>query len=388
MRVADFTAETMPAEMAKRGLVVDPVSGQNAGGLAIAAVDSSGRVVGWNAAMAVLTGVPLDEAVGRRTPELFTLADEDGMALSPTAEFGGAAWLGTRDRRAVPVEVSCAGVGPTPEGTTLIAVSAAESAARRLNQLWELLLACLNHELHGPLTVIHGHAQLLEASVTDPAAPESLAAIREAVQTMRHIIKDLALITGDGPPPDTAEIDARSLLREVIRDLPSLKTRTVVEESSRTVLRGDRRRLRQCLLIVLSNADKYAPEGTITVTLDGEGDWGVIAVSDQGPGIPESERASVLGPYGRSTTILDRPGKGLGLYIANVLMASMSGRIGLMSAPAGGLRAELRLPLAPARHASREKGGRTGAADCPRKTGYPRILYRTVPDGFANLTAC
>jgi signal transduction histidine kinase len=272
----------------------------------------------------------------------------------------------------VPVEVSCAGVGPTPEGATPVAVSADDSAAERLNQLWELLRACLNHELHGPLTVIHGHAQLLEASVTDPAATESLEAIREAVQTMRHITKDLALITGDGPPPDTAEIDARSLLREVIRDLPSLKARTVVEESSRAVLRGDRRRLRQCLLIVLSNADKYAPDGTITVTLDGEGDWGVIAVSDEGPGIPENERASVLRPYGRSAATRDRPGKGLGLYIANVLMASMSGRIDLASAPAGGLRAELRLPLAAARHAARH-GEKSGPVPPPTVRASPAI---------------
>jgi two-component sensor histidine kinase len=266
------------------------------------------------------------------------------------------------------------------------AASAGGPAAGRPDELWELLLACVGHELHGPLTVIHGHAQLLEASVADPAAAESLEAIRDAVEMMRHLIEDLALITGDGPPADIAEIDARPLLREMIRDLPSLKARTVVEESSRTVLSGDRRRLRQCLLIVLSNADKYAPDGTITVTLGREGDWGVIAVSDEGPGIPENERASVLRPYGRSAATRDRPGQGLGLYIANVLMASMSGRIELMSAPSGGLRAELRLPVAGARHAARSRRTAGGPAPPARTAGFPdvavRWFRRTVLQGW------
>ncbi|MBO2458047.1 sensor histidine kinase [Actinomadura violacea] len=352
------------------------------GGLAVAALDSSGRVVGWDAAMEALTGVPADDAIGRRIPELFTLTGEDGTALSLTAEVSGTALLVTREGRAVPVEVSCGGIGQGTTGAALIAVLAERSAARRPNRLRELLFACMAHELHGPLTVIHGHAQLLEASVTDPAAADSLGAIRDAVQMMRQVIEDVDLLIGDrpttGPRIALEEIDARSLLRGTIRDLPSLAARTVVEEGSRTVLRGDRLRLRQCLLIVLDNAGKYAPEGTITLTLSKDGGWGVIAITDEGPGIPEEEQGSVLRPYYRSAATQDRPGTGLGLHIANVLMASMGGRIDLTSAPSGGLRAELRLPLTVARHTARSHGTTGGTA---AKPGRP--VRGTVPAGSA-----
>ncbi|QKG24558.1 sensor protein yycG [Actinomadura verrucosospora] len=355
------------------------------GGLAVAALDSSGRVVGWDAAMAVLTGVPADEAIGRHTSELFTLTGEDGTALALAAELSGTALLVTRTGRAVPVDVSCVGIGQGSEDAALIAVLAGRPAAGRPNRLRELLFACTAHELHGPLTVIHGHAQLLEASVSDPAAAESLDAIRDAVQMMRQVIDDLDMLIGDGPPtaPRVAleEIDARSLLRGTIRVLPSLRARTVIEEGARTVLRGDRLRLRQCLLIVLDNADKYAPDGPITLTVAKEGGWGVIAVTDEGPGIPAEEQGPVLRPYYRSAATRDRPGTGLGLHIANVLMASIGGRIDLASASSGGLRVELRLPLAGARHTARSHGSASGspAADPARKPGRPRTLRGAGP---------
>ncbi|KAB2385916.1 hypothetical protein F9B16_08935 [Actinomadura montaniterrae] len=64
--------------------------------------------------------------------------------------------------------------------------------------------------MNGPLATINGHARLLEASATRPAA-EPLETTHDAVETMRHLF------------------DVPTLPHRTIRDLPSLRTRTVVE---------------------------------------------------------------------------------------------------------------------------------------------------------------
>jgi signal transduction histidine kinase len=123
-------------------------------------------------------------------------------------------------------------------------------------------------------------------------------------------------------------------------------SRTRIEAPSPTDLRGDPVRLRQCLLLILTNAEKYAPHGLITVTVRKDGVYGLIEITDEGPGIPDNEKHLVLKPYYRSPTTKNLPGSGLGLHIANVLMTSMHGHIKLTSPPTGGLRATLSMPLA------------------------------------------
>ncbi|WP_372506267.1 sensor histidine kinase [Actinomadura madurae] len=114
--------------------------------------------------------------------------------------------------------------------------------------------------------------------------------------------------------------------------------------------------LRQCLLLLLNNAEKYAPEGTITITTRRDGTHGVIGIADEGPGIPPARRDLALKPYYRLPATRDLPGSGLGLHIAETLMTTMNGRIELADAPSGGLKVSLWLPLATAGKAEEPPG--------------------------------
>jgi PAS domain S-box-containing protein len=320
--------------------------------VAILALDTSGRVVVWNAAMAGLAGMPTDEAIGRRTKDLFTLTSEDGTVADLTDRPYGTPMLTTQDGRAMWVEISCSSSADPSAAGLLTAVFVDKSAKRQLDYMRHLLLVSVHHELHGPLTTIRGHAQLLDTTVTDRGDSESLGAILDAVEMMQHVIADLVVvIEGDPsarPAPADEIIETQHLLRRTVQSLPSVASRTLIDAPSQVVLRGDPVRLRQCLLLILSNAEKYAPSGAITVTVRRDGGYGVIEIADEGPGIPDREHHLVLMPYYRSAATQDLPGSGLGLHIANVLMTSMHGRIKLASAPSGGLRVTLRLPLASA----------------------------------------
>jgi PAS domain S-box-containing protein len=334
--------------------------------VAILVLDASGRVEVWNSALAALTGVPADEAIGRRSEDLFTLADADGSPVELADGLTGTPRLTTRNGRLLWVEVSCsAASGPGPS-RLLTAVFVDKSARQRLDRMRRLLLVSVHHELYGPLTTIRGHAQLLETAVTDQEDTRSIGAILDSVEVMQHVVGDLMLVI-DGDPsawPVAAEedIEISDLLHRALRSAPSVAARTVVGTPSRIVVRGDPVRLRQCLVLVLRNAEKYAPQGKLTAETRREAGHGVLTICDEGPGIPAGELMSVLKPYYRSASTQDLPGSGLGLHIADLLMTSMCGRIDLGTAPSDGLKVELRLPLAPAER-DQDDEPRTGSAD-------------------------
>jgi PAS domain S-box-containing protein len=320
--------------------------------VAILVLDASGQVVVWNAAMANMTAISAEKAIGRPTAELFTLTSEDGSVVDLTDKPSGTPMLTTQCGRTLWVEISCSRSADPNTAGLLTAVLVDKSAKRQLDYMRHLLLVSVHHELHGPLTTIRGHAQLLDMTVTNRDGAESLDAILDAAEMMQHVIADLVhVIEGDPsarPAPADKVIETRHLLRRTVQSLPSVASRTRIDVSSQIDVRGDPVRLRQCLLIILTNAEKYAPNGVITVTVRRDGEYGVIEIVDEGPGIPHGEEHLVLKPYYRSAATKDMPGSGLGLHIANVLMTSMRGRIRLESASSGGLRVALWLPLASA----------------------------------------
>lgn len=323
--------------------------------VALLALDPDGRVVIWNAAMADLVGVPADRAIGERAAELFSLAAEDGSKVYLADGLHGSVRLATLAGRLLSVQVSSS-VSEVGAGGLMSTVFVDKSAQRELEYMRHLLLNSVRHELHGPLTSIRGHAQLLdELLATDAGNPQetegSLAAIQDAVETMHHVLGDLLLVAGEDPsitrPVTTlGTIDVVSLVARTLRSVPSVTARQVVNCPTALSVRGDPVRLRQCLLVVLGNAEKYAPAGKVRVTVCSQGAYGVIDIADEGPGIPPGERTLVLAPYYRGAAARDLPGSGMGLHVAHVMMTAMNGRIELDTAPSGGLRVSLWLPLA------------------------------------------
>jgi two-component system, OmpR family, sensor histidine kinase KdpD len=108
--------------------------------------------------------------------------------------------------------------------------------------------------------------------------------------------------------------------------------------------------MQQVFANVLDNAAKYAPSGsTITVTGSTGRDCLMIAVSDEGPGIPHEDRERVFDMFYRVRAADgQRAGTGLGLAICKGIVDAHGG--GIRAEPANtdgtGTRVEIRLPLA------------------------------------------
>ncbi|PLW79147.1 ATP-binding protein [Cohaesibacter celericrescens] len=199
------------------------------------------------------------------------------------------------------------------------------------------MLAGVSHDLRTILT----RFKLQLAIFGDE--PE-VADMERDVDEMQHMLEDY-LAFASGSSSETAEmINIEDFLSELEHDalrsgFPLKITHTGgkrVEVRPQTVKR--------CLHNLLSNAARYSEN--IELTSERLGNWWLIIIDDDGPGIPEEEWESVFRPFYRldSARNQDNPTTGLGLAIARDIARGHGGDIKLGESPLGGLRATLRLP--------------------------------------------
>ena len=243
----------------------------------------------------------------------------------------------------------------------------AEARATELKAIDEAraeLIAMVTHELRTPLAVVRAYADLLAEeppleegrSSRDPERRERRAdwyraAMDQIGRLDRLVDSILASVRVDREqPPDLQPTDVGAVVREVVSELSPLlgHHRVEVHGGIRLHALTDAARLRQILEHLLENAVKYAPPGTAIRV-----DWKLVeggvrvAVSDEGPGIPEEWRERIFEPYARRETHTAR-GSGIGLYAARRLAGSMGARLWCEPAAGHGARFVVSLPAAAA----------------------------------------
>ena len=119
-----------------------------------------------------------------------------------------------------------------------------------------------------------------------------------------------------------ADLARHTLRRPLVVELPS-------DPASRDALvLADPARLRQVLLNLIENADKYSPAETpIQLVLRATSDGSAIDVIDQGIGIPEAELDKVFERFQRGSNAPEKTGSGLGLSVVKLLVEGMGGSI-------------------------------------------------------------
>ena len=117
-----------------------------------------------------------------------------------------------------------------------------------------------------------------------------------------------------------------------------------------TFVRADPDRLTQVMVNLLSNAAKFVPDGAgrVEVSLREEPGALVVAVRDNGPGVPEADQAGIFEKFRQGGDALTRPaGTGLGLPISRRIVEHLGGEMWLESESGGGACFAFRLPLQP-----------------------------------------
>jgi signal transduction histidine kinase len=232
----------------------------------------------------------------------------------------------------------------------------AEAARQSLREF----ISMVSHELRTPVTAVLGSAQLLirrQARSSDDVTERTLVAVEQAAQRMRRLLDDL-VDAGRAGAGHFSVVPAPVDLAEVVREVAALRGAAaplhhldVELPSDSGALRGtwDRARLEQVLANFVSNAARYAPEGTeIRITARRDGDAVVLGVSDHGPGIAEEDAARLFQPFSRLRRDAGIPGMGLGLYLCKAIVEAHGGRIWVESRVGEGSTFWISLPPRPA----------------------------------------
>jgi len=228
-----------------------------------------------------------------------------------------------------------------------------------LERLRSELLATIGHELRTPLTAIRTSIGLLLDPGLEPSDAQRqqlLATIGRSADRMQRLLAellDLARLRSGRVEMEMASFDARDVARELAAELAPMAAardqRLVVDVPDEPVmLIGDRRRLEQAVLNLVSNAQKFSKPGadvTLRIARDDDGyvRWSVI---DRGPGIGPDERDRLFERFfvGTSDRRGAAGGSGIGLPTALAIAQAHGGTIEVESELGSGSAFHLVLP--------------------------------------------
>jgi two-component system nitrogen regulation sensor histidine kinase GlnL len=223
---------------------------------------------------------------------------------------------------------------------------------------FEALAAGLAHEIRNPLAGLQGSAELLAREAEGPAREYAAVIAREA-RRVDGLVREL-LDLARPAALQTAPIDVHEVVGDVLvlaRGIPGAERLSFVEryDPSLPPVIGDAEKLTQVVLNLVRNAlDAVAgrPRGEIAI------ETGIapirlrapngrtrplarISVLDDGPGIPDAMLPRLFTPFATS-----KPhGTGLGLAVSRRIVEAHGGRIEVRNRPAGGVEADVYLPL-------------------------------------------
>jgi two-component system, OmpR family, phosphate regulon sensor histidine kinase PhoR len=218
-------------------------------------------------------------------------------------------------------------------------------------------VANVSHELRTPLTAISGY---VEALLDEPSSTEQQRKFLEVIDRhtvrMERLVRDLLRLARLDAQQEAAErhpSDVASLFRAVAADLARpierghVQVEMVVEPEARIAL-FDPVKLHDALRNLLENAVNYSPDGGhIRLGARVDGRDLALTVSDDGPGLPESDLNRVFERFYRveKSRAGGPGGTGLGLSIVRHLVELHGGRVQAENQPGGGALFTIRLPI-------------------------------------------
>lgn len=223
-------------------------------------------------------------------------------------------------------------------------------------------LATMSHEVRTPMNAVLGMNELILRHPEDIARVRDYSIrIKKAGRNLISIINDILDVSKieEGcieiveAPYDLPEMmsDIYSMLRDRAQDKKLALIFSVMPDVPKQLL-GDRNRIQQVLVNIISNAIKYTHDGFVMVTVEyqKDGDTGIciFTVKDSGIGIPEETLPYIFNSYKRSLgqQVHEIEGTGLGLFIVDQFTEAMHGTVSVTSHVGEGSEFIVRLPQA------------------------------------------
>jgi two-component system sensor histidine kinase TctE len=237
------------------------------------------------------------------------------------------------------------------------ALNALLASVRQNVNAQKRFIADAAHQLRTPLAGLKSQTALAMAATDDPALIARLKLVDQSAARGAHLINQLLMLARADPDAgiasDIAPLNVLAFVQDIVAEYVPRAMRAQVdlgmddeappEETPPLQIKAHALLLREALANVLDNAIKYTGRGgEITVRITPDGDGVQIIISDNGPGIPEADRARVFERFVRATD--QGEGCGLGLSIVRDIVAQHGGTVDLRDAQPHGLQVVIRLP--------------------------------------------
>jgi signal transduction histidine kinase/CheY-like chemotaxis protein len=230
------------------------------------------------------------------------------------------------------------------------------------SQLKSQFLANMSHELRTPLNAIIGVTEMLHEDAVDLKREDELEPLERVLRAAKHLlalindILDLSKIEAGKMDIHIESFAIEPLITDVVQTIATMATKNdnkVVVDCGADLgtMRGDQTRIRQALLNLVSNANKFTEHGTVTIVsrrgMDAGREWVTMAVSDTGIGQTPEQMGKLFQEFVQADASTTRKygGTGLGLAISRRFCQMMGGDIAVASELGRGSTFTIRLPV-------------------------------------------
>jgi signal transduction histidine kinase len=228
---------------------------------------------------------------------------------------------------------------------------------REQRQLKAKLVAMFTHDFRNPLTTILSSNSLLRTyghRLDEERRSKYYDRIEASANQLVQMLDDMLIISQmeSGKFDLTLQpIKLEAFIRQIIEEFQIIHSETYsldFKSQFDGIVMADARLLRQIVSNLISNAIKYSHHGsTVKILLDAQEGEVILAVQDEGIGIPETEQVRLFMAFQRASNVGDIAGTGLGLAIIKQAVDLLSGKIDLESRIGVGTTMTIRFPIVP-----------------------------------------
>jgi two-component system, OmpR family, phosphate regulon sensor histidine kinase PhoR len=237
----------------------------------------------------------------------------------------------------------------------MVSVSTDITEQKELEQRKDHFISMASHELKTPLTILSVYTQLLREQFEAEDRQDvvlQLSKMDDQITNLTKLVVDLLDISRiQAGQLELAQeaVDMDELVCEVVENLQSTTTHhLLIEGAARQTITGDRNRLEQVLMNLLTNAIKYSPRADrVVVRVTHTDDALTVSVQDFGIGIAQSHQPRLFERFYRVYSEKDQtyPGLGIGLYIAYEIVQRHGGKMWVESVEGQGSTFSFSLPI-------------------------------------------
>jgi signal transduction histidine kinase len=238
------------------------------------------------------------------------------------------------------------------DNLTLSINNLAESLEKQ-ERLRKRLTGDVAHELRTPLATLQSHMEAMIDGIWEPDA-KRLGSCHEEIMRISRLVGDLeelAKYEGENLLLTKTSFDISELVQNVLMNFEKNfmnKGIKVSFEGSENIINGDKDKITQVIVNLLSNAQKYTPEGgTVLTSIQRVGEYIEFRVKDNGMGISPEDLPNIFERFYRADKSRNRltGGAGIGLTIVKAIVDAHKGTITVQSKPGEGTEFRVLLPV-------------------------------------------